>query len=181
MEQFELGVFEEFLGVRALGQQFDGAAQPGIGIGFARQHLGRRARRLLIKGVRGDAVFGDLVHLLGADLQLDALLAGTDHRRVDGAIVVLLGRRDVVLEAAGHHRPGGVNDAERLVAFGHRLDDHAERKDVGQLLEADRLAFHLAPDRIGALVAALHLGDDAAVGELAGELLLDIGGEVLVA
>ena len=32
VEQFELGVLEEFLGVGAFGQQLDGAAQPGIGI-----------------------------------------------------------------------------------------------------------------------------------------------------
>ncbi len=35
---------------------------------------------------------------------------------MDRTIVVLLRRRDVVLEAAGHHRPGGVHDAERAVA-----------------------------------------------------------------
>ena len=35
----------------------------------------------------------------GADLQFDALMAGADHSRVDGAIVVLLGRRDIILEA----------------------------------------------------------------------------------
>ena len=121
VEQFELGVFEEFLRIGAFGQQLDGAAQPGIGVRFARQHLGRRAGAVLVERVRGDAVFGDLVHLLGADLQLDALLAGADHGGVDRAVVVLLGRRDVVLEAARHHRPGRVHDAERAVALRQRL------------------------------------------------------------
>ena len=107
--------------------------------------------------MRRDAVFGDLVHFLGADLQFDALLAGPDHRGVDRAIVVLLRRRDVILEAAGHDRPGGVDDADRLIAFSHRVHDHAERENIGQLLEADRLALHLAPDRIGALLPALDL------------------------
>ncbi len=122
----------------------------------------------------GDAVFGDLVHLLGADLQLDALVARADHGGVDRAVVVLLGRRDVVLEASRHHRPGGVDDAERLVAFRHALHDHPKAEDVGQLLEADRLALHLAPDRIGALAPAPHPRLDAPVGELADELLLDL-------
>ena len=117
VEQFELGVLEEFLRVRAFGQQLDGAAQPGIGVGLARQHFGRRIRAVLVERVRRDAVFGDLVHFLGADLQFDALLAGADHGGVDRAVVVLLGRRDVVLEAARHHRPGGVHDAERAVAL----------------------------------------------------------------
>ena len=119
VEQLELGVLEELLRIGAVRQQLDGAAQPRIGARFARQHLGRRAGAVLVERMRGDAVFGDLVHLLGADLQLDALLPGPDHGRVDRAVVVLLGRRDVVLEAARHHRPGGVHDAERLVAIGH--------------------------------------------------------------
>ena len=123
--------------------------------------------------MRGDAVFGDLVHLAGADLQLDALLAGPDHGGVDRAVVVLLRRRDVVLEPRRHHRPGGVDDAERLVALGDRLHDDAEADDVGELLEADGLALHLAPDRIGALAASGDLRDDAAVAELARQLLLD--------
>ena len=59
--------------------------------------------------------------------------------------------------------------------------DHAEADDVGQLLEADRLALHLAPDRVGALVAARHLRRDSAVGELLGELLLDLGDQADVA
>jgi hypothetical protein len=111
--------------------------------------------------VRGDAVFGDLVHLLGADLQLDALVAGTDHGGVDRAIVVLLRRRDVVLEAAGHHRPGGVHDAERAVAGSRRRSHDAEAEDVGQLLEADRLALHLGPDRKRLLAPAIDLRGDA--------------------
>ena len=38
---------------------------------------------------------------------------------------------------------------------------HAERHDVGELLEADVPLGHLAPDRIGMLLAAHHLGLDA--------------------
>ena len=67
--------------------------------------------------MRRDAVFGDVVHFAGADLQFDALLAGADHGRVDRAIVVLLRRRDVILEPARHDRPGRVHDAERLIAI----------------------------------------------------------------
>ncbi len=123
--------------------------------------------------MRGDAVFGDLVHVAGADLQLDALLAGPDHGGVDRAVVVLLWRRDVVLEPRRHHRPGGVDDAERLVALGHRLHHDAEADDVRELLEAHGLALHLAPNRIGALAASGDVRHDAAVAELACQLLLD--------
>ena len=74
-----------------------------------------------------------------------------------------------------------MHDAERLVALGQRLHDDAEAEDVGELLEADRLALHLAPDRIGALAPAGDLGGDAAVGEFLGELLLDLGDQPDVA
>ena len=74
-----------------------------------------------------------------------------------------------------------MHDAERAVALLDRFHDHAVAENIGELLEADRLALHLAPDRIGPLVAAVDLGGDAAVGELALELLLDLGDQVLAA
>ena len=125
--------------------------------------------------MRGNAVFGDLLHVAGADLQLDPLPAGPDHGGVDRAVVVLLRRRNVVLETPRDHRPGRVDYAECLIAFGDVADDDAEAENIGELLEADRLALHLAPDRIGALAPARDFGADAAVGQLLGELLLDLG------
>ena len=132
--------------------------------------------------MRGDAEFGDLVHLLGADLQFDALVAGADHGGVDRAVVVLLRRRDVVLEAAGHHRPGGVHDAERAVAGLDVVHHDAEAENVGQLLEADRLALHLGPDRKRPLAPAVDMrGDAVASARLLGELALDLADQVAVA
>src|SRR5689334_7979431 len=107
--------------------------------------------------MRRDAVFGNLIHLTGADLQFDALGAGPDHRGVDRAVVILLRRRDVILEAAWHDGPGGVHDADRPIAFLECRDDNAKTEDVGLLLEADRLALHLRPDREHALAATLDL------------------------
>ena len=68
-----------------------------------------------------------------------------------------------------------MDDAERLVTLGDVADHDAESEDVRELLEADGLPLHLAPDRIGALAPARDLGGDAAVGEFFGELLLDLG------
>src|SRR5215210_1002830 len=99
--------------------------------------------------MRGDAVFSDIVHLARAELQLNALFTRPYHGGVDRAVVILLGRRDVILEAARNDRPGRVHDTERLVALVDRFERHAEAVDVGKLFETDRLAFHLAPDRIG--------------------------------
>src|SRR3569623_3683826 len=70
-----------------------------------------------------------------------------------------------------------MHDAERGIAVGESLHDDAEAEDVRQLLEADRLALHLAPDRIGALAPPLHHRDDAALGELLGELAFDLADE----
>ena len=89
------------------------------------------------------------------------------------AVIVGLGRRDVVLEAARHHRPFGVHDAQRPIALLDIVDDDAEAEDVGQLLEGDVLALHLAPDRIGLLLPPAHLGLDAASRQLLAELVLD--------
>ena len=143
LEQLELGVFEEVFGIVALGQLLDGAAQPAIGVGVLGNLVAgavRLAGAVLVDGVRGDAVFGDRVHLPGADLQLDALVGRADDGGVDRAVVVLLRRRDVVLEAAGHHRPGRVDGAERAIAVLDRVDDDAEPENVGELLEGKRLA-----------------------------------------
>ena len=67
-----------------------------------------------------------------------------------------------------------MDDPERLVALGDGLHDDAEADDVGELFEADRLPLHLAPDRIGAFATSRDLGDDAAVTELARQLLFDL-------
>src|SRR6202011_5165579 len=108
------------------------------------------------------------------DLQFGALLAGADDGGMDRAIVVLLRRRDVILKAARHERPFGMNDADRAVAILDRGYDHAEAEDIGALLETHCLALHLSPDRIGPLLAALYLGLDLLFRELLGEFALDL-------
>src|SRR5262245_56452086 len=131
--------------------------------------------------MRGDAELGDLVHLLGADLQLDALIAGSDYRSVQRTVIVLLRRRDVILEAAGHHRPGGMYRAERAVAGFGILHHDAKGIDVGKLFEADRLALHLGPDRERLLAAAIDPRGDAVLLHLRGELAFDLADQIAVA
>ena len=174
-------MLEKLFRIGAFRQDPDGVAQPGKGVGFALQQFGRRTDAILVEGVRGDAEFGDLVHLLGADLQFDALVAGADHGGVDRAIIVLLRRRDVILEPAGHHRPGGVHDAERAVAGLDVVHHDAEAEDIGQLLEADRLALHLGPDRKRLLAPAVDMRGHAVLLQVLGELAFDFADQVAVA
>src|SRR5580698_4601515 len=124
--------------------------------------------------MRGDAVLGDLRHVAGADLQFDTLLARSDYRGVDRAVVVLLRCGNIILETARHDRPRSVDDAERLITFGDGTDDDTEAENIRELLKADGLAFHLAPDRVRTLAPAQHFHVDAAVAELPCQLLLDL-------
>ena len=181
VKQLKLGMLEKFLRVGAVGEDRDGVAKPGECIGFALQEFGRRTHAILVEGVRGDAELRDLVHLLGADLQFDALFAGADHGGVDRAVIVLLRRRDVILEPAGHHRPGGVHDAECAVAGFDVLQHDPEPENIGQLLEADRLALHLGPDRKRLLAPAVDMRRDAVLLEVLGKLAFDLADQVAVA
>ena len=54
-----------------------------------------------------------------------------------------------------------MDHAQRVVAILDAADHDAERHDVRELLEADILLLHLAPDRVGCLFAAGDLGLDA--------------------
>src|SRR5690606_18126778 len=99
---------------------------------------------ILIERMSRDAIFGDLVHLTRPDLQFDALARGTYDGGVDGTIIVLLRGRNIILETARNHRPGGVDGAKRAVAVLDAVHNHAKAENIRQLLEGQRLRLHLA-------------------------------------
>ena len=101
-------------------------------------------------------------------------MARADDGGVDRLVVVLLRRRDVVLEAARHRAPGRMHDAERAIAGIDVAHDDAEAVDVGELLERDLAVLHLAPDRERLLLAAVDLGFEAGFGELARAIRADL-------
>ena len=68
-----------------------------------------------------------------------------------------------------------MRDADRLVAILDLVDEDAEAVDVGKLLERNLVALHLAPDRIGLLLAPAHVAFDAAAGELVLQFVGDAG------
>src|SRR3546814_16164139 len=85
------------------------------------------------------------MHVVRADLHLDAMPLRSDDGGVQRAVAVGLGGRDVVLETPRPHRIATVQQAERVVAVAQRADNHTEGHGVGQLLKGDVLALHLEP------------------------------------
>ena len=175
-EHFQLGVLDQVLGVAAVFEHLDQVAQIDQRIATAGGFHGLGVEAVggvLVAPVGGDAVLGDPIHRLGADLHLDAHAARTHHRGVDRAVVVALGRRYEVLEPLWNTRPGTVDDAQRAVAVLLGVEDDSEGIDVGQLIEADRLALQLAPDRIGMLFAAIDPRRQALRLQFCGDLATD--------
>ena len=72
----------------------------------------------LVAPMRRDAPLGMSVHVVGADLNFDRLVPGTEHRGMNRAVHVVLRGRDVVVELAGNERPERMHDTERRVAVG---------------------------------------------------------------
>ena len=118
----------------------------------------------------GHAQFGVIVHLAGANLDLDRNGGGPEHGGVQRAVQVVLRRRDVVVELARDVVPPAVHDAERGVAVLDGRGDDAHGAHVEHLLEGEALAVHLPPDAVDVLRPADHLGRDAGARELAGDL-----------
>ena len=85
VEHLELGVLEEFFRVGRLVEDLYQAAQPGV------LRRIRRRSALLVDPVSSDAALGLVLHLLGADLQLDALSKRADHASMERAVAVGLG------------------------------------------------------------------------------------------
>ena len=97
---------------------------------------------------------------------------------MDRAVAVRLRLADVVLEPPRHRPPAQVHGAERDVAVADRAGDDPEAVDVGEPVEALLLLLHLAPDRVGLLLATDDLGLDAGLAEHGADVLGDLGDDV---
>ncbi len=113
---------------------------------------------LLVLPVRRDPVLGPVVHRVRADLQLDGLALGADHRRVQRLVHVELGHRDVVLEPARDRLPVRVDGAQGGVAVPQGVDQHPDPDQVVDVVEGPAADHHLLIDRVVVLGPA---GDDS--------------------
>ena len=104
--------------------------------------------------MRGNAFFGNAVHLLGADLHFHALPVRADDRGMDGLVHIGLGHADIVLETARHRPEESVDHPQSLIALGHRLEDDAEGQKVVELIQGDLLGLEFAVDAVVMLQAA---------------------------
>jgi len=113
-------------------------------------------RALLVLPVRGDAVLGATIHLLGADLELDRAASRPHNRRVQRLVHVVLRERDVVLDPARHGTPAHVDDTHRRVAVGVVLDEDPQTQQVVDVPELPATDDHLLVDRVVVLRPPVH-------------------------
>ena len=135
---------------------------------------------LLILPVGGHAVLGDLVHLLGADLDLEGDAVRAHDGGVEGLVAVGLGGADIVLEAAEDGLIEVVDDAQDVVAVPHAAHDHPEGEEVKDLVQLLILAEHLAVDGVGVLHPAVNGVGDAHLLEALVDLVLGLFHEGVV-
>ena len=77
----------------------------------------------------------------------------------------MLGRGDIILETPRQRLPRGVQQPQRAIAVAHPVHQHAKGHDVGDLFKVHMALGHLAPDRIGMLLAARNLDVQARLGQ----------------
>ena len=133
-----------------------------------------RPHAVAIGPVRRHPGFGHLVHLAGADLDFYLLAVTPRYGGVDRAVAVRLGLADVILEPPRHRLPALMDRTEDHVAILHVLGDHPKPVDIGQTRKAQTLLLHLAPDRIGLLGPAEHVGLDADLVEFMTDIMGDL-------
>ena len=127
----------------------------------------------LILPVGGNAVFGGLVHLLGADLDLEGDALRADDRGVQALVHIGLGRGDIVLEPPRNRLEHLMDVTQNVVAVGDRAHDDAEGIEIVELVDGLVLGLHLAVDGIDVLDAAGDRAGDADLLEPVGDHLLD--------
>ena len=109
----------------------------------------------------GDADFGRVMHLRGADLHFDILAFRTNYRSVQRLVHIALGSRYIVFETPGDGGVNVVNPAENLIAFALGAGDDAHSQQVVDFVKGPTPRLHLVVDAVEVLGAAGKLGFNA--------------------
>ena len=116
---------------------------------------------LLVFPMGGNAVFRRLVHFPGADLHLKGNALGADDRGVKALVHIGFGRRDIVLEPAGHQVKQVMNVTQNIVTIGNGIHNDPERIQVVQFLYGFVLVLHFPVDGVHMLDAAVNAAVNA--------------------
>ena len=130
--------------------------QPGNLVVIRRIGPGRRAA-FLVAPVGGDAHLGVPVHLLGANLHFKRPAVLGQHGSMQGAVMVALRMRNVIVEFAVNRLPQRMHDTQCRIAIAHLVKNDAQRPHVINFGELDILLAHLVPDAVNVLGAAIDL------------------------
>ena len=85
--------------------------------------------------MRCDAALCNGVHVVGTNLDFDGLASRAEQHGVQRLIAVRLGNGDEVLEAPIQRLVQRMDDAKRVVAITHLVDDYPETVDVHDIGE----------------------------------------------
>ena len=99
-----------------------------------------------------DSEFGNLVHLVGADLDFKDDSVHAHDSCVEALVVVGLGHGDVVLEPAFHGWPEVMDYSHQRVALGDCVADDPDSEDVEDLIQFLAALLHLHVDGVGVLL-----------------------------
>ena len=122
----------------------------------------------------GETAFGILVHLTGADLELDDFFVGGNHGCMEGLVTVLLRDGDVIFYSTVHRGIEGVEKTHCEVAGGDVGDDNAEGGDVVNLAHILVVLGEFFVEGIDGLDATGNLGGDFFFPQEGGDLTSDL-------
>ena len=121
---------------------------------------------LFVLPVRGNAELGSLVHLHSANLNLDRPALRTEDGGVEGLIEIEFWCCDVVLEAARHGIPPGMDRAKCRVAVPDRGHQDPDAGQIVNIVEVPASTHHFLVNRIELLRSTAHLCLDLRLAEI---------------
>ena len=120
----------------------------------------------LVHPVCRNAFIGDMMHVIGPNLNFNPLTMGTNHGGMKGLVHVCLGHPYVIFEAARNGFPQRVNHTQGLITLANGFQDDTERYDVIDVLQIQVLGDHLLVYAKDILGSAVHFPLQAEIRQL---------------